>query len=440
MSFFSKPADLYVVGGEELACRHDENSLQRTGWNGGTGRQSAVEIFYARGAGCYWSEAAAGSVSSNFVEGVQMNIRKLLLPTILVTATFAFCWGSSRNSLAKQTPPSSSSEGALLQGFAAMNPIDSHTHVYRNDPAFNAMLKRLNLHIVDIAVIDDRDPFNRALEPQLHDILAIVHGSGGHASLCTTFSPYPFEQPGFAQNAIRQLNHDFSDGAVAVKIYKTIGMEIKSKSGKYLMPDDPVFEPLYRDIAAHNKTVIAHIAEPTSCWQPPNPANIDYEYYKKHPDEYAYLHPQWPSKDSILRARDHMLEENPHLRVVGAHLGSMELSVDEIAKHFDRYPNFAVDTAARVGYLMLQPREKVRDFMIKYQDRVLYGTDSELYPEGNVEQATKYWQKTYAQDWKYFATAEVISYRGHNVRGLALPPSVLRKLYHDNAVKWFPGI
>jgi predicted TIM-barrel fold metal-dependent hydrolase len=369
-----------------------------------------------------------------------MKTRKLLLPTILVTSTFAFGWVSSPNSLSKQAPPSSSSERTLLRGFAAIDPIDSHTHVYRNDPAFNALLKRLNLHIVDIAVIDDRDPFFHAIEPQLHDILEIVQGSGGHASLCTTFSPYPFEQPGFAQNAIRRLDRDFSEGAVAVKIYKTIGMEIKSKSGKYLMPDDPAFEPIYRDIAAHNKTVIAHIAEPTSCWQPPNPASIDYGYYKKHPDEYAYLHPQWPSKATILRARDHMLEENPNLRVVGAHLGSMELNVDDIAKHFDRYPNFAVDTAARVGYLMLQPREKVRAFIIKYQDRVLYGTDLELNPQGSVEQAAKYWQNTYAQDWKYFATDEVISYQGHNVRGLALPPSVLRKLYHDNAVKWFPDI
>ena len=95
----------------------------------------------------------------------------------------------------------------------------------------------------------------------------------------------------------------------------------------------------------------------------------------------------------------------------------MELSVDDIAMHFDRYPNFAVDTAARVGYLMLQPRDKVKAFMIKYQDRVLYGTDLELYPQGNVEQAINHWQNTYAQDWKYFATDEIIRYQGHNIRG-----------------------
>ncbi|MGH7867355.1 MAG: amidohydrolase family protein, partial [Candidatus Dormibacteraceae bacterium] len=203
---------------------------------------------------------------------------------------------------------------------------------------------------------------------------------------------------------------------------------------------DHVFEPIYKDIAAHNRTVIAHIAEPTSCWQPPNPASPDYDYYKEHPQEYAYLHPDWPSKATILAARDHMLAENPKLRVVGAHLGSMEVDVDEIAKRFDRYPNFAVDTAARVPYLMLQPREKVRSFLIKYQGRVLFGTDLGMMPQDNTVKALRSWRSTYARDWEYFATDKTIEYKGHEIRGLMLPEPVLRKLYHDNAVRWFPGI
>jgi predicted TIM-barrel fold metal-dependent hydrolase len=112
--------------------------------------------------------------------------------------------------------------------------------------------------------------------------------------------------------------------------------------------DDPAFEPIYRDIASHNCTLIAHLAEPDSCWQPPNPASPDYSHYKEHPGEYAYVHPEWPSKAAILAARDYLLEQNPKLRVVGAHLGSMETHVDEIARRFDRYPNCAVDMAARI--------------------------------------------------------------------------------------------
>jgi hypothetical protein len=49
-------------------------------------------------------------------------------------------------------------------------------------------------------------------------------------------------------------------------------------------------------------------------------------------------------------------------------------------------------------------------------------------------------QDTYALDWKYFATKETFDYQGRKVTGLGLSKSVLRKLYHDNAVKWFPGV
>jgi len=329
---------------------------------------------------------------------------------------------------------------ADLAGFSADAPIDSHIHAYDDDPRFGALMQRLSLRALNICVIDDRDPFFKGLEPQLGDAIKVRRSTKGRAVLCTTFSPYDFESPGFAQRAIRQLDADFSGGAIAVKIYKVMGMEMRSKAGKYVMPDDPAFEPVYQDIAAHNRTVVAHIAEPDSCWAPPNPASPDFQYYKEHPQEYAYAHPEWPSKAAILAARDHFVQENPKLRVIGAHLGSMEVDVDQIARRFDRYPNFAVDTAARVPYFMMQPRDKVRAFLIKYQDRVLYGTDLELPPGGNVEKELQYWTDTYRRDWIYFSSDRTVEYLGHTYQGISLPAPVLRKIFHDNAVHWLPGI
>ena len=111
-----------------------------------------------------------------------------------------------------------------------------------------------------------------------------------------------------------------------------------------------------------------------------------------------------------------------------------------MARRFDRYPNFAVDTAARVPYFMLQPREKVRAFLIKYQDRILYATDMVVMPQDNTDKALQEWTSTYERDWKFFATDQTVEYKGHSARGLRLPEPVLRKLYHDNAVRWIPGI
>jgi predicted TIM-barrel fold metal-dependent hydrolase len=332
---------------------------------------------------------------------------------------------------------------AELRAFAALDPVDTHAHVFKNDPAVYAMLRRLHLHILTICVIDDHVPYMNGLEPQLHDALAVVHSSQGHAALCTTFNPYKFRDPGFTASVIRQINENFREGAIAVKIWKNIGMELRWPSGKYVMPDDPIFEPIYKDIAVHHRTLIAHLAEPDSCWESfaqMGSESPDYEYYKTHPFWHMYGKPNGPSKAEILAARDHLVAENPGLRVVGAHLGSMELHLNEIARDFNRYPNFAVDTAARVPYLMLKPREQVRAFMIKYQDRILYGTDIQFYPGANTEHSLKEWEQYYARDWRFFATDDVLAYGGHEVRGLGLPEPVLRKLYHANAVRWFPGI
>jgi hypothetical protein len=292
------------------------------------------------------------------------------------------------------------SDSDLLQAFAALDPIDTHVHAFKTDPEITDLMTHLRLHILDICVADTHGIYAE-LDTETTRAKAFVHASQGHARLCVTFDPFGFRQKDFARKTIEQIRQEFAQGAVAVKIWKNIGMELQTPTGQYVMPDDPAFEPIYRAIAKDNKTLIAHVAEPSSCWQPPNPDSPDYDYYKENPQWYMYLHPDHPRKEVIIAARDHLLAANPTLRVVGAHLGSMETEVDEIAKRFDRYPNFAVDTAARMEYLMIQPREKVRNFLIKYQTRVLYGTDLEFLTDESTADALKDWQETYARDWKF---------------------------------------
>ncbi len=318
--------------------------------------------------------------------------------------------------------------------------IDAHVHVFNSQPAFYAMLERLNVRVVNICVVDKHDRSFEEAEAQLAKALEVFRSSKGRAVWCSTFDPQDWESAGFAERVIVRLNGTFADGAVAVKIYKSIGMELKSKDGRYLMPDDPVFDSIFDAIAARNKTLYAHSAEPSSSWRPLDPASPDYSYYKSNPDWHMFLHPERPSKQAILAARDRMLARHPKLRVVGCHLGSMEEDVDVIARRFDLYPNFVVDTAARVPYLMLQPREKVRAFLIKYHDRVLYGTDLEFFPSENAADAIKHWEAEYARDWKFFSTGETLTYNGRAVRGLALPEPVLKKIFHDNAGHWVPGV
>ena len=107
-----------------------------------------------------------------------------------------------------------------LASFSSLAPIDAHVHLYKDDPAFDALMQRLKLRILDICVIDDRDPYYKGLEPQRSDVVKIVHHVGGRAVLCTTFSPYEFEEPGFAQRTIRQLDADFVKGLLRSRFTK----------------------------------------------------------------------------------------------------------------------------------------------------------------------------------------------------------------------------
>jgi len=253
-----------------------------------------------------------------------------------------------------------------LRALASLDPIDAHTHVATGDPSFYAMLERLHMHILDILLVDDHDPYRKTLQQQLQDALRVVRESHGHAALCTSFDPFQFGQPDFAASAIRELDRNFADGAAAVKIWKNIGMELKDGNGHYVMPDNPAFEQIFKDIESHRRTLIVHAAEPDEAWLPPDHKGLDSSYYAENPIWYMYRHPEAPKKEQILAARDYLLQEHPRLRVVGAHLGSMEDSLAQLGEHLDRYPNFAVDAAARVPHLVVQPRHKVRAFILKY--------------------------------------------------------------------------
>jgi predicted TIM-barrel fold metal-dependent hydrolase len=255
-----------------------------------------------------------------------------------------------------------------------------------------------------------------------------------------TFDDAGFAEPGFAGRTLAGVDRALAEGAAGVKVYKSLGMELRDARGAYVLPDDPAFEPVFAGLAARGTPLYAHLAEPIAAWRPLDPKSPDFGYYKSYPAWHVHGRAGVPAKESILAARDRVLAKHPRLRMVGCHLGSMEEDVDEIAKRFERHPGFAVDTAGRVAHLTLQPRDKVRSFLVRYADRVLYATDFSIVPGQEPTGAAKRLEAEYARDWAYFATGNTIEVDGRTVQGLALPEPVLRALFRENARRWVPGI
>ena len=327
-----------------------------------------------------------------------------------------------------------------LTEFSSLEPIDVHTHIYRGSPDFSAMLDRLHLRVLDILYVDDTDSYLRSLDAERSDAVSFVNSTSGHARLCTTFDPFAVKEAASAKQAVAALNQDFAQGAVAAKMWKNVGMEILDQSGRFVLPDDPRFEEVYRDLAAQHKTLIIHAGDPDEAWGMQSPWGFVSKYYDSNPQWNMALKPGVPKRKDILDAVDRVLIRHPDLRVVGAHFGSLEDHLDELTPRLDRYPNFAVDTAARVRRLVFQPSDKVRAFILKYQDRILYGTDLHAFRGKPEEAAPPLWEKQYALDWRYLATNDTFEYQGHQTQGLQLPLEVLKKIYHDNPVRWIPGL
>ena len=318
--------------------------------------------------------------------------------------------------------------------------IDTHIHIHRDAPALLSALKATNWRGLDIVVCpaSGDEPFD--LEEKLRATLKVQRDSGGTLAWASTFDARGFESPNFADRTIARLRRSFEDGAIGVKIWKNIGMSIKSKSGAYLLPDDPALLPIYEAIQQADRTLVAHLAEPNGAWLPLDAKNPELTYYSNNPQWHMFGKAGAPVKDDILEARDRVLARYPKLRVVGCHLGSDEDDLGRLAKRLDAYPNFAVDTAARVRYFARGDREQVRQFLTRYQRPNPLRHRLLLRVRLSRDAAARSLQATHDRDWAFFSGGDKMDYTGNPTQGLALPDSVLRKIFRENALRWLPGL
>lgn len=329
--------------------------------------------------------------------------------------------------------------------FDKVEKFDTHVHINVLDSAFIKQAQADNFRLLTINVNTSYYP---PITEQRDVALKLVKAYPDRIAYLTSFTLDDWGTPKWLPQTLAYLKDSFDKGAIGVKIWKNIGMGLKDKNGKYVMIDDPRFDPVIDFIEKNNKTVLGHLGEPRNAWLPVDQMTVsnDKGYFTKHPEYHMFLQHGVPSYQDEINARDNMLKKHPKLRFVGAHLGSLEWSVDELAKRLDEFPNMAVDMAARIVHLELQSQKdpkKVHDFFIKYQDRLIYATDQTVAKEEEVAEVNKSIHKTRMRDWKFFTSDDDIkvekSFPG-TFKGLKLPKKVINKIYRTNAEKWFPGI
>lgn len=325
--------------------------------------------------------------------------------------------------------------------FVRVAKFDAHVHANSADPAFVSEARADNFELLSINV--DYPDF-----PPLADQARIAKTLRArdpvHFHYATTFAMTGWTAPGWAASVNAGLTHAVEDGAVAVKIWKNVGMVERDAAGRLLSIEDPVFDPVIAHIVTLGVPLIAHQGEPHNCWLPLEQMTTDNDrsYFAEHPQYHMYLHPDQPSYEQLMAARDRFVARHPELVFVGAHLASLEWDVDLLARFLDAYPAAVVDMAARMTQLQYQSvrdRARVRDFLIKYQDRILYGSDLAIDATERASDVRREVRSFWLSDWRYLATSDSqrIEAIRSDVEGLALPRAVIRKIYHDNAHRVF---
>ncbi len=224
---------------------------------------------------------------------------------------------------------------------------------------------------------------------------------------------------------------------------KYLGISIKDTTGKIVPIDDPRLDPLWSKIAALNVPILWHCTDPSAFFQPVNKFNERFTELGRYPF-WSYYKPGVPTKAELLKQQENVLKKHPKMVVIGAHMGMCADDLNHLAYLFDTYPNYYVDCSATLSELGRQPYT-TRKFFIKYQDRILFGSD------GGALHGIKGWtvEKFYQAYYEFFETEnEYIGYpmqgainQGNwKICGINLPDEVLEKIYYKNAEKILPNI
>jgi predicted TIM-barrel fold metal-dependent hydrolase len=146
----------------------------------------------------------------------------------------------------------------------------------------------------------------------------------------------------------------------------------------------------------------------------------------------------WAAQHAWIR----VLDRHPNLVVVNAHMLDFfhsDEQLDHLAYMLETYPNLHVDLAARFQQFHTMDWAKLRAFVIRYADRILFGTDISRVEASSVREIAQ----RYDRCFRLLETDEGVQggfFGAVETKGLALPEDVLAKIYYRNAMRIYPRV
>lgn len=205
-----------------------------------------------------------------------------------------------------------------------------------------------------------------------------------------------------------------------------------------------VWDPYFEKLEKEQIPVMFHVNDPEEFWD----AGQISEFAKQAGWFYdeTYINNEEQYRQVMERLR-----KNPDLRICFPHFFFMSKQLERLGEILDQFPNVMIDLAPGIElyYNLSGQQDKAKEFFIKYQDRICYGTDigarsiirREKLPlsldesRSRISLITKFLEKKgdyiLRPDGKYVKEGEPVLMHGLGLEGL-----ILEKIYHHNFMRF----
>ena len=314
--------------------------------------------------------------------------------------------------------------------------IDVHNHQYQMDDAdlrgLVAQMDSLNMGLM-VNLSGRGFSGNPGESTTFFDgaLANIQKTSPKRLALFTNINFASVNDNGWTAQAVKTLEEDVKKGAKGLKIYKSLGFNVKDDKGNRVRVDDPRLDPIWAKCGQLGIPVLIHTADPKSFWDPMDRYNERWLELKLHPNrKRAENNPV--SFEQLIAEQHNVFRKHSKTTFINAHMGWYPNDLTKLDSLMRAFPNMNVEIGAVIAELGRQPKAS-RRFFEKYQDRILFGKDSWVPSEYAtyfrvLETDDEYfpYHKKYHAFWRMY--------------GMALPDEVLKKVYYKNALRIIPGL
>lgn len=341
----------------------------------------------------------------------------------LILISKAYCQERESIKLMDYKPESVFNVPASVIQKAKYPVIDMHAHDYAKTPReVDEWVKKMDsLGIKKTIILTGKtgDAFEAAVTKYSH------HPS--RFDIWCGFDYTGFDQPGWAERAIDELIKCKKMGAKGVGEISDKGRGITylntdPAGGMHI--DDIRMKPVLKKCGELGMPVNVHVADPYWAYLPIDHKNDGlmsaFNWRIDLSKEGMYDHQQ------LIETLENAVRDNPQTTFIACHLANCDFDLSILGSLLDKYPNLYTDISARYYQTATIPRH-VRAFYEKYSDRVLYGTDMGTamnmyrFTLRILETADEHFYFRYTYHWPLY--------------GLNLDKSLLKKIYHKNALR-----